>query len=170
MLLACGSSWCWTCVSSWLRCSVRRCGYVDDGGWSYLYLEHSLVILVINVGSLWLVWYYLMVLCFGRSRIFPCPQHLLFSKPCSSSRKTTLFLEFPHSLIVTCTHLPLIIPFISPHFVMVSIAPAHQSSTTWGASSVCLFHKQASSLTTAGTIRIYLLVYWRIPFLLHYRI
>ena len=96
---------------------VRRgLGYVVVGGWFFLYLTHSLrlVVLIMTVESLFLVWSSFMVLCFYCIQTFPCPLPLLLSKSFSSSCKTIFFHEFAHNLIITCTHLPCIIPLPSP--------------------------------------------------------
>ena len=70
-----------------------------------------------TMGSLCLVWSSFVVLCFVHSRTFPCPLPLLLSKPCFVSHKTNFFLNLPHNLIITCTHIPCIIPFPSPLFL-----------------------------------------------------
>ena len=96
--------------------SARRCGHVTAGLRVSRYPGRSLglVILIFTIGSLCLMWLFFMVLHLDCNRSFPCPLPLLLSKTCSSPCKTTFFLSFPHSLIETCTHLPLIFTFVSP--------------------------------------------------------
>ena len=86
-----------------------------------------------TMGSLCLVWYSFMVLCFVHSRTFPCPLPLLLSKPFSASRKMTFFLSLPHSQIITCPHIPCIIPFPSPIFPRI-----HNPCITYFCYSSCI--------------------------------
>ena len=116
LLLARQVIWRGICVSPWVLNSAQRRGHGATGVWSYYCRGRSLclVILFVTMGLRRPVWLSFTVFPFDRSRTFPCPLPLLLLKPCSSPRNTTFFLDFPHSLIETGTHLPLIFPFISP--------------------------------------------------------
>ena len=104
------------CFSTCWWSSVQRCGHVIVGVRASCYPGHSLglVILFITVGLLCPMWFFFAVLHLDHSRAFHYPLPLLLLKPCSSPHKTTFFLSFPHSLIESFTHLPLILPFIFP--------------------------------------------------------
>ena len=104
------------CFSTCWWSSACRCGHVTVRVQASRYPGHSLglVVLIVTVGSLCPVLLFFVILRLDRNRTFPCPLPLLLSKPFSSPRKTTFFLNFLHNLIETCTHLPLTFPFISP--------------------------------------------------------
>ena len=106
--------WCRAGISSLVWCIARSCRYVVALGWSFLGLGRSLVIFFVTVGSLSPLWFSLAASCSGYNRTLLSPLPLLLLKPYPTSQNTTLFLEFPHSFIVTPIHLPRIIPS-NPH-------------------------------------------------------
>ena len=78
--------------------------------WSFLGLGHRLVISFITVGSLSPLCYPLIVSCSNCTKTLLNPLPLLLSEPHPTFQNTTLFLDFPHILVVNSIHLPCIIP------------------------------------------------------------
>ena len=77
-------------------------------------MEGHQVVSFVIVGSFSPLWSSLSLSCSSHSRTLLSPLPLLLPKPYPTSQKTTLFLEFPHSFVITSIHLPHIIPS-NPH-------------------------------------------------------